>query len=119
DPLHVEVWDHDVWTIPPNSQGYLTLLGAAIAEGLPLPDATTDAQWAHLLVESARAAPPDRASVLHENGDVPPLLAEDEIARRRALVDSGRRATLHAPAAAGDTMYLCTVDRDRMGVSLI
>jgi gamma-glutamyltranspeptidase/glutathione hydrolase len=119
EPLHVEVWDHDVWTIPPNSQGYLTLLGAAIAERLPLPDATTDPQWAHLLVESARAAAHDRPSVLHENADVRPLLAEDEIARRRALVDPGHRATLHAPAAAGDTMYLCAVDRDRMGVSLI
>jgi gamma-glutamyltranspeptidase/glutathione hydrolase len=108
-----------VWTIPPNSQGYLTLLGAAIAEGLPLPDASSEAVWAHLLVESARAAAHDRPRVLHEGAGVSPLLAEGEVARRRALVDPARRAALDAPATAGDTMYLCAIDRDRMGVSLI
>src|SRR4051794_32889934 len=50
--LHVRVWDHDVWTIPPNSQGYLTLLGSAIAEELPLPDSPDDGLWPHLLVEA-------------------------------------------------------------------
>ena len=30
----LDVWGHGVWTIPPNSQGYLTLAGAGIAEGL-------------------------------------------------------------------------------------
>src|SRR4051812_2593097 len=52
EPLHVRGWDHDVWTIPPNSQGYLTLLAAAIAEGLPLPASPADSGWAHALVES-------------------------------------------------------------------
>src|SRR5256885_1919431 len=56
EPLSVAVWDHDVWTIPPNSQGYLTLLGVAIAEQLPLPDSPDDGVWPHLLVEAARAA---------------------------------------------------------------
>jgi len=117
-PIHVRVWDHDVWTIPPNSQGYLTLLGAAIASGLRLPD-PRDAGWAHLLIESARVAAHDRPSVLHEHADVTPLLDRDEVARRRALVDPARRATLAAPASAGDTTYLCAVDEARMGVSLI
>jgi gamma-glutamyltranspeptidase/glutathione hydrolase len=119
DPLRVRAWDHDVWTIPPNSQGYLTLLGSAIAEGLPLPAAPTDTGWAHLLVEAARAAAHDRPSVLYEGADVSALLAADEVARRRALIDTSRRTQLRAPAGAGDTMYLCAVDRDRMGVSLI
>lgn len=118
-PLQVRVWDHDVWTIPPNSQGYLTLLGAAIAEGLTLPEDTDDGTWAHLLVESARAAAHDRPALLHEGADVSRLFDPDEVARRRALVDPDRRAVLGAPASAGDTMFLCAVDRDRMGVSLI
>ena len=119
DPLCLSIWGHDVWTIPPNSQGYLTLLGAAIAEGLELPKAPTDSAWAHLLVESARSAAHDRPRVLHEGADVTPLLAEPQVVRRRGLIDPSRRAVLHASAAAGDTMYLCAVDRERMGVSLI
>ena len=119
EPLQVNVWGHDVWTIPPNSQGYLTLLGAAIAEDLPLPDSPDDGLWPHLLVEAARAAAYDRPSVLYEGADVAPLFAAEEVARRRALVDPHHRATIASPAGAGDTMYMCAVDRDRMGVSLI
>jgi len=113
------VWGHDVWTTPPCSQGYLTLLGAAIAAGLPLPDDATDAAWAHLLVESARAAAHDRSRVLHEHANVRPLLASDAVASRRDRIDPDHRATLGATSAAGDTMFLCAVDADRMGVSLI
>ena len=118
-PLHQHLWDHDVWTIPPNSQGYLTILGAAIAEGLPLPDDPDDGLWPHLLVEAARAAAYDRPQRLFEGADVNDLLDEAEIARRRALIDTDRRSLLASPAAAGDTMYLCAVDQSRMGVSLI
>lgn len=119
EPLAIEVWDHIVWTSPPNSQGYLTLLGAAIAEGLPLPVSPDDAAWAHLLVEAARAAAHDRPRVLHEHADVRPMLQADSVATRRALIDPERRADMATPAALGDTMYLCAVDADRMGVSLI
>ena len=119
EPLAISVWDHVVWTIPPNSQGYLTLLSAAIAEQLPLPAVPDDALWAHLLVESARAAAHDRPRVLHEHADVRSMLDPDFVAARRALVDPDRRAELAMPAALGDTMYLCAVDAERMGVSLI
>jgi gamma-glutamyltranspeptidase/glutathione hydrolase len=119
EPLGTRVWGHDVWTIPANSQGYLTLLGARIAEGLALPDSPANEAWAHLLVESARAAAYDRPAVLFEGADVARLLDDDEVARRRSLIDPERRASFAVPAAAGDTMYLCAVDDRRMGVSLI
>src|SRR5205807_660112 len=56
DPLSVEAWGRRLWTVPPNSQGYLSLAAAWIAAGLPVPDEPDDALWAHLLVEAARAA---------------------------------------------------------------
>jgi gamma-glutamyltranspeptidase/glutathione hydrolase len=118
-PLSLTVWGHDVWTIPPNSQGYLTLLGAAIAEGLSLPDSPDDGVWPHLLVEAARAAAYDRPEQLYEGADVAALFAQEEVARRRALIDPFARAAIASPAGAGDTMFLCAVDQDRMGVSLI
>jgi gamma-glutamyltranspeptidase/glutathione hydrolase len=116
-PLRADAWGHVLWTIPPNSQGYLTLLGAAIADGLDLPT-PDEAQWAHLLVESARAAGHDRPAVLHEGADVAPLLADVE--RRRGLIDPDRRnAALSAGTGDGGTMFLCASDADGMAVSLI
>jgi gamma-glutamyltranspeptidase/glutathione hydrolase len=119
DPLVVRVWDHDLWTIPPNSQGYLTLLGAAIAEGLPLPDDVADPAWPHLLVEAARAAGHDRPRLLHEGADVGPLLTPDAATARRAGIAVDRSAPQSMAGIAGGTTYLCAVDGDRMGVSLI
>jgi gamma-glutamyltranspeptidase/glutathione hydrolase len=119
EPLCLRVWGHDVWTTPPNSQGYLTLLGAAIAEGLSLPDDPRDPLWAHLLIESARAGAHDRGDTLWEHADVAPMLESDAVAERRALIDPKHRATLRGPVGAGDTMYLCAVDDEGTGVSLI
>ena len=120
DPLRASAWRHDLWTIPPNSQGYLTLLGAAIADGLPLPDDPDEPLWAHLLVEAARAAGHDRPSMLHEGAELAPLLAAGEVARRRQLVDPDRRNDDFAGLTAeGGTMHLCAGDIDGMAVSLI
>ena len=120
EPLSVSAWGHVLWTVPPGSQGYLTLLGAAIADGLDLPDDPDDPRWAHLLVEAARAAGHDRPEVLHEGADVRPLLAPDEVERRRALIAPDRRnPMLPAGTAAGGTMFLCAGDADGMAVSLI
>ena len=79
-PLRVAVWGHDVWTTPPPSQGYLTLAGAWIAEGLPLPDDPGDAAWPHLLAEAARVAGTDRGAVLFEDADGEALLAPERLA---------------------------------------
>lgn len=119
EPLRAAAWGHDLWTIPPNSQGYLTLLGARIAEGLSLPDDPDDPAWAHLLAEAARAAGHDRPQVLHDGADVTPLFDDAEVDRRRALVDPQRRSTLPTPVAGGGTMHLCTGDGYGMAVSLI
>jgi gamma-glutamyltranspeptidase/glutathione hydrolase len=119
EPLRAAAWDHDLWTIPPNSQGYLTLLGARIAERLALPDDPDDPAWAHLLVEAARAAGHDRPSVLHEGADVRWLLEDAEVERRAGLVDPDRRAALPTAVAGGGTMHLCAADAGGAAVSLI
>src|SRR5215211_4181131 len=51
-PLGLRFWGRQGWTVPPNSQGYLTLAGAWIAEGLGL-QPPADARWAHGLIEAA------------------------------------------------------------------
>jgi len=121
DPVSRTVWGHRIWTVPPVSQGYLTLLSSAIAEGLDLPEDPTDGRWVHLLVEAARAAAHDRLDRLHEHAEATALVADQEVDTRRQAIDPDHRIRWsgHDPAAAGDTIYLCAVDSDRMGVSLI
>jgi gamma-glutamyltranspeptidase / glutathione hydrolase len=119
EPISVEAWGRQVWSVPPNSQGYLTLSAAWIAQGLDLPDDPSDGRWAHLLVEAARQASFDRDDVLHEDASGVELLATARLERRRAAIDPDRASTPVGVYAAGDTIYLCAVDGEGMGVSLI
>lgn len=120
-PLGTSVFGVDLHTIGPNSQGYLTLAAARLAERLDLPDDPDDVRWAHLLIEAATAAGFDRPDVLHEHADGNALLAA--IDARIDLVGRERSTGRSAPGADGDTTYLCTagIDGDgrRIGVSLI
>lgn len=118
-PLGARLWGHDVWTLPPNSQGYLILAAGLIAAGLDLPDDPGDPQWPHLLAESARQASFDRPAVLHEHADGDALVNPYRLERRRLSIDPERAGRLAPPAADGGTIYLCAVDEDRMAVSLI
>lgn len=120
EPLRKTAWERDLWTIPPNSQGYLTLASAWIANQLELPADPDDPRWVHLLVEASRQAGFDRDDVLHEHADGEALVSDDRLASRARAIDPARAATLgDAAQRAGGTMFLCAVDGDRMGVSLI
>jgi gamma-glutamyltranspeptidase/glutathione hydrolase len=119
DPLFVDVWGQRVWSVPPNSQGYLTLAGAWIAAGLALPADTDDPVWAHLTIESARQAAYDREEVLHEGANGAALISPERLAPRRAAIETDRAAALDEVARPGGTIFLCAIDADRQGVSLI
>ncbi len=117
DPLRTTAFDVDLHTIGPNSQGYLTLGGALLAEGLDLPDDPDDERWAHLLIEAAKLAGYDRPAVLHEHADGDALLAS--IAARAARLDREHASDYAVPNGAGDTTYLCTAEVGGLAVSLI
>jgi gamma-glutamyltranspeptidase/glutathione hydrolase len=116
-PLRAAAFGVDLWTVPPNSQGYLTLGGALVADGLPLPGDPDSEHWAHLLIEAAKVAGHDRPGVLHEHADGNALLRDIEA--RAGSVDQQRASSLGVNGDDGDTTYLCTTDGDGMGVSLI
>lgn len=119
EPVVAEAWGHHLWTVPPNSQGYLSVAGAVLADGLDLPDDPNDPLWAHLLIESAKQAAFDRADVLHQEADGQYLVSEERLGERRAAISPDMAARLDPPAAAGGTIYLCTTDSNGMGVSLM
>jgi len=131
-PLRVRAWGHDVWTVPPPSQGYLTLATVAVAERAGLGEDPDSPEWAHLLVESWRAVGHDRPAVLHDGADGTALLHEERLAAAAARVDPGAAAPPDvrrgpqgtgdgsdvARLGDGDTTHLCAVDGDGLGISL-
>ncbi|MEO8690295.1 MAG: gamma-glutamyltransferase [Solirubrobacteraceae bacterium] len=118
EPLGLRVWGRQGWTVPPNSQGYLTLASASIAEGLELYE-PGDARWAHGLIEAAKAARSDRDTLLHEGADGRALLAAPRLAEQRASIDPARASELVRLRGDGGTISLATVDPEGMGVALI
>ena len=129
-PLRAAAWGHDLWTVPPPSQGYLTLAGAAVAEAAGLGTDPDDPHWAHLLVETWRAVGHDRPEVLFDGADGDALLGSARLEAAAARVDTasmappdvapGRGTT--GPDVArfgdGDTTHLCALDADGLGISL-
>jgi gamma-glutamyltranspeptidase/glutathione hydrolase len=119
EPISVEAWDRRVWTVPPNSQGYITLSAAWIARGLDVPADPADDLWAHLLVEALRQAGFDRDDVLHDGASGEALIAPERLEPRLRAIDPEHASAPGGVHAGGDTMYLCAVDGDGIGVSLI
>lgn len=121
EPLTAHAFGVDLHTIGPNSQGYLTLASAHLADRLDLPEDPDSDRWAHLLIEASTAAGFDRPDALHEDADGALLLAA--IDDRLDLIDLENASPRHSPSTDGDTTYLCTSGIDseghRMGVSLI
>jgi gamma-glutamyltranspeptidase/glutathione hydrolase len=105
--------------VPPNSQGYLALAGAWIAEQARIPNDPQDDSWAPLLVEAARQAAFDRPSVLHEGADGEALIARERLQPRAAAVRESSNGDLADVYQAGGTTHICAVDGSRAGVSLI
>jgi gamma-glutamyltranspeptidase / glutathione hydrolase len=117
-PLGLGAFGRRLWSLPPNSQGFLLLRSAAIASTLSLPE-PEDPAWAHLLIEALREAAADRDLAWHEGSDGEELIAPERIGAMRARI-STRRA--HHPAQAavpGGTVSLCAVDAERMAVSML
>ncbi len=117
EPLNTSAWGVNLWTVPPNSQGYLTLASAALAAQFDLPDDPNEERWAHLLIEASKVAGFDRPDALFDGADGPALLAA--IADRSSLLNTNRASKWPMPTRRGDTTYLCTTDANGMGVSLI
>jgi gamma-glutamyltranspeptidase / glutathione hydrolase len=137
EPLRLRVWGHDLWTVPPPSQGYLTLASAWIAEQRGIGTDPSDPLWAHLVIEASRAAGHDRPTVLYDGADGVALIGEHRLAGAAARIDPDRAAPSDvAPGAMssgaggtggvagfprsgdGDTTHLCAIDADGLGISL-
>ncbi|HUO47048.1 MAG TPA: gamma-glutamyltransferase [Acidimicrobiia bacterium] len=124
EPIAVEVFGLTGWTVPLNSQGYLTLAAAAAYASLSPPGDPEAADSWHLAIESYRAMAIDRNEVVADPRTAPlasgRLVAMDRIRDRAAMVDRDRASAFATPREVpGGTAYLCAVDNDGLGVSFI
>ncbi|WP_373071189.1 gamma-glutamyltransferase family protein [Gemmatimonas sp.] len=115
EPLHKQVFGRDWWTVPPPSQGYIALLAADVLERLRSTWDLDDPGLWHHMIESIKVAANDRDLVLGD-GSVPAAFSE---ASERARKIQAQAAPFAGPAETGDTVYLNTVDKSGMGVSLV
>lgn len=123
EPLSVDLFGSTGWTIPPNSQGYISLLALAIMQRVGLQPPDEPLAW-HLAIEAYRLAASDHTGLLADPEAMttaPRTLLSpsrvEELADRYS--PDGRQSLPSAPPAAAGTAYLCVVDDDGLGVSLI
>ena len=129
-PVRQRVWGHELWAVPPPSQSYLSVAGAFIAEMVGLGRDPSEAAWAHLIVEAARAAGHERPAALFDGADGAVLVDPDHLRHLAARIRPDSAAPPDVPASPpsgqagvarigdGDTTHLCAIDRDGLGVSL-
>jgi len=124
EPASIDVFGLTAWTVPPNSQGWLTLATLRIFEMLGPPADPDDPAFHHALIEAYRAVAWERADTVSDPSTAPlpatALLDETRLAGKAAAIDADRPLTWpRQPPAPGGTAYLTTRDRDGMAVSFI
>ena len=121
-PLARDVLGLTAWTIPPNTQGYLTLAGLRILEMLGPGD--DEAELLHLQVEAYRSVAWERDDLVADpaHAPLPPeeLVSDERLAPRAAAISRDRVTPWPAEdEPQGGTAYAAFIDRDGMGISLI
>src|SRR5439155_11537908 len=128
DPASTTYRGHEVWQLPPPTQGVSVLQMLNLLESFDLASMGPQSpDYWHLFLEATKLAYADRARYYADPAfaDVPTeeLISKSYAAHRRRLIDRERALT---SVEAGDprlghsdTVYLCVVDRHRNCVSLI
>ena len=123
-PASINVFGRTAWTIPPNSQGYLTLATLWIFESLNPPTDPLDPLFQHLLIESYRSVAWERAQYATEPLTAPLPIDEllnptrlEQIASTISLDSAGRWP--RPKKAPSGTAFIAVSDSDDMAVSYI
>jgi gamma-glutamyltranspeptidase len=123
-PLSVPFDDLRVYELPPNTQGVTALQMLGMQDRLPSGDHPLAGKTVHTEVEIKKLAFADRAAYLTDPAfmhvDPQALIASDYLTQRSQLVNMEKTQPSVAPGSfLGDTIYLCTADREGNVVSLI
>jgi gamma-glutamyltranspeptidase len=125
EPISTSYRGYDIYEFPPNSQGIAALEMLNIIEGYDLSSlGYLTPEYLHILLEAKKLAFADRDRYISDPAfvDIPlkRLLSKDYAAELRSHINLQQAAHFMAPVEKeGDTMYLCTADREGNVVSLI
>lgn len=126
-PISTSYRGWDVYELPPNAQGFAAIEMLNILEQFPLHRyGPQSADTLHLKIEAQKLAYQDLRAYLadprHSRVPVSGLISKAYARERAASIDlRGARGNLGPgiPGPAGDTVYLCAVDREGNIASLI
>ena len=124
EPIGTDVFGLTGWTVPPNSQGYLTLATAWLLERYGVPDDPEDPAFHHAVIEAYRAVAWELGTLVADPAHVPlpshKLLSPERLAPRIGRFDPDSVTPWPDPSPnPGGTAFLCVIDTEGMGVSLI
>jgi len=124
EPIGLDVFGLTGWTVPPNSQGYITLAAAWVFEQMGPPADPTDPAFHHALIEAYRAFAWERNDVVadpsHAPWDPAEYLMPERLERRlRELVPEAVAPWPEPTPGPAGTAYFCAVDAEGMAVSCI
>lgn len=121
EPVGKEYRGYEIWEIPPNGQGIITLEALAILSGFEI--TRRDADFFHKQIESLKLAFEDGKEFITQSGKMPfsyDKLIEDGYVsrRRREISDKAIIPKAGNPTSSG-TVYLAAADREGNMVSFI
>ncbi len=123
-PASTPLFGLTAWTVPPNSQGWITLAALRVFEILDPPRDPAHPEFQHALIETYRAVAWERADTTTDPDTAPltpyQLLDPERLAERASAINQTQARRWPIPTdAPGGTAYLTTRDHDGMVVSFI
>lgn len=122
EPIHAAYRGYDVWEIPPNGQGLITLEALRILEGLSLGERENPDSY-HKQIESLKLAAVDGQAYItdsrHARVQPQALLTDEYIAQRRALISETAIEPKAGAPVGSHTVYLAAADADGNMISYI
>ncbi|MBM7615943.1 gamma-glutamyltransferase [Alkaliphilus hydrothermalis] len=122
DPIKMNYKGYDVWEIPPNGQGLITLMALNILKGFEFTERENIDTY-HITMEALKLAFVDGQKYITDSRDmkvkVEELLSEEYGAERRKLIGSEAILPEAGTPPKGGTVYLATADGEGNMVSFI
>ena len=122
EPISVNYKGYDVWEIPPNGHGMVTLMALNIYKKLSKPE-WQSTQTIHEQIESMKLAFIDGKAFITEEADMPVetahLLSDEYAEKRVKLIDDEAMNPEPYELPKGGTVYLATADEEGNMVSFI
>ena len=122
EPIHVNYRGYDVWEIPPNGHGLVTLIALNILKGMEF-DAKESVETYHRQIEAIKLAFADGMKYITDARQmkvrVEDLLSDAYAAERRKLIGAEALTPAAGSPSRGGTVYLATADGEGNMVSYI